>query len=352
MILDTYIFDLETYRDDNNFAIPYSVGLARLNKFKTYLDKLVDKEENIPEDKYNRLVLSNDFIKVFTGEDCIHQMFRYIAEHNNIREITIIAHNSSGFDSFLVAQQFKLEKAPLTSTSKILSLTVSNPYTPAASMRKWKQELKIKGTKDIHQQLIFRCSFQHVKDSLLKWGKGFKIPSNLRKTELEHSGITKDNYLEKQSEWEPYLRRDISALTTCVIKYNKVMEEVAKQNMTQNLTSSTLTFNAWLKDLEEQKILLHSHINKYVRSYIRRAIKGGRVSANIRKFESDKMMIITRILQEELNCEETNITLLMKEYDKISEDIKKKIGEHLKIKLIFSRNLWLLMLHLFIHQQW
>ena len=184
----TYIFDLETYRDDNNFAIPYSVGLARLDKFKTYLDKLVDKEENIPEDKYDRLVLSNDFIKVFTGEDCIHQMIRYIAEHNNIREITIIAHNSSGFDSFLVAQQFKLEKAPLTSASKILSLTVSNPYTPAASMRKWKQELKMKGTKDIHQQLIFRCSFQHVKDSLLKWGKGFKIPSNLRKTELEHSG--------------------------------------------------------------------------------------------------------------------------------------------------------------------
>ena len=75
---------------------------------------------------------SNDFIKVFTGEDCIHQMFKYIGEHNNTRETTIIGHNSSGFDSYLVAQQFKLEKAPLILSSKILSLTLSDTYTPVA----------------------------------------------------------------------------------------------------------------------------------------------------------------------------------------------------------------------------
>ena len=58
---------------------------------------------------------SNDFIKVFIGEDCIHQMFKFIGEHNNTK-ITIIGHNSSGFDSYLVAQQFKLGKAPLISS--------------------------------------------------------------------------------------------------------------------------------------------------------------------------------------------------------------------------------------------
>ena len=68
----------------------------------------------------------------YSGEDCIHHMFKYIEEHNNTREITIIGHNSSGFSSYLVAQQFELEKAPLISLSKILSLTLSNPYTPVA----------------------------------------------------------------------------------------------------------------------------------------------------------------------------------------------------------------------------
>ena len=163
---------------------------------------------------------SNDFIKVFTGEDCIHQMFRHIATHYNNREIVIIAHNSSGFDSYLVAQHFNLEKPPLFSSSKILCLTISNPYTPPSSMRKWRRELNIKGLKDIRQQFIFRYSMQHVKQSLLKWGENFKISLNLRKTELRHSGITRDNYLEKRSEWEPYLRRDISSFVTCIIKYN------------------------------------------------------------------------------------------------------------------------------------
>ena len=86
---------------------------------------------------------------------------------------------------------------------------------------------------------------------------------------MEHSGITRDNYLEKRSEWEPYLRRNTSSLVTCIIKYNNIMGETVGENMTQNLTSSTLTFNGWLRDLQKQDILLHSHTNKYVRSYIK-----------------------------------------------------------------------------------
>ena len=54
------------HRNENNFAIPYSVGLAKLCKFKTYLGDLIFSENNVPEEKYNTLVSSNDFIK------CIH----------------------------------------------------------------------------------------------------------------------------------------------------------------------------------------------------------------------------------------------------------------------------------------
>ena len=48
-------------------------------------------------------------------------------------------------------------------SSKILSLTISNPYTPDASMRKWKKEKNIKGNKDIRQQITFRCSYPTCK---------------------------------------------------------------------------------------------------------------------------------------------------------------------------------------------
>ena len=72
---NTYIFDIETYEDENNFAIPFSVGLARLCKVITYLCNLISSEENISKEKYDRLMFSNNFVKVFTGEDCICQMF-------------------------------------------------------------------------------------------------------------------------------------------------------------------------------------------------------------------------------------------------------------------------------------
>ena len=125
--INTYLFDIETYKDEDNFAIPYSVGLARLCKFKTYLSELISSEENILKEKNDRLMFSNDFIKVFTGECCIHQMFKYIGTHINSREITIIGHNSSGFDSYLVAQHFKLEKK---SSFIIIKNNIINSFKP------------------------------------------------------------------------------------------------------------------------------------------------------------------------------------------------------------------------------
>ena len=63
MIILPYIFDIETYKDENNSAIPYSVGLARLCKFRTYLGDLISSEENIPKEKYDRLIVLERFHK-------------------------------------------------------------------------------------------------------------------------------------------------------------------------------------------------------------------------------------------------------------------------------------------------
>ena len=78
------------------------------------------------------------------------------------------------------------------------------------------------------------------------------------------------------------------------------MESLVNENMIQNLTSPSLTFNGWLRNLKKQNILLHSHTDKFVRSYIRRAIKGGRVSANIKQFKSDKLEDIFKIISHDI----------------------------------------------------
>ena len=49
-------------------------------------------------------------------------------------------------------------------------------------------------------------------------------------------------------------------------------------------------------------------------------MKGGRVSANIRKFESDKILINTTILQEQLNTAALNIVELIKEYSEATTE--------------------------------
>ena len=226
-------------------------------------------------------------------------MFKFIGENCNIRNVTLIGHNASGYDSYLVMKEFALTKPPLIAGKKVLSVTISNPYTSKSNMIKWRKEKKIKGTKDILQQITLRCSMKHMNFSLDKCGKCYEIPINLRKTklgaELSHDDITKDNFLNLKDQWEPYLIKDVLSLGCCVLKYNKQMVERVGENMQSNVSAPSLCFKGWYKDLEKQGISLYSHVDKFTREFIRRSVKGGRVSANIRKFESDKYNNIIKI---------------------------------------------------------
>ena len=213
---------------------------------------------------------------------------------------------------------------PLKTSRGILSAKVKNPYTNEYISNKWlkeknnkNRELKHKilppNTK-VYQKIDLRCSFQHVKTSLLKWGISFKIPKNIRKLEMEHSDINETNYIEKQPIWEPYLRNDILSLAACTLKYNTIMKNICHQSIQNNLTSSSLTFKAWFSQLKEE---VHSHTDVFTRNYIRRSVKGGRVSANINKFKSSSINDIIDILKLHLKTEENDIVNLMEIYTKL-----------------------------------
>ena len=72
--MNTFVFDIEAYKNETNVQIPYAVGLMRLNKIESSLGDLLYKNDPIPEEKYNRLVNTNDFVKVFIGENCIKEI--------------------------------------------------------------------------------------------------------------------------------------------------------------------------------------------------------------------------------------------------------------------------------------
>ena len=52
--------------------------------------------------------------------------------------------------------------------------------------------------------------------------------------------------------------------------------------MENSLTSSSLTFKAWVNSYDG---CVDAHTELLTRYFIRRSVKGGRVSANISKFE-------------------------------------------------------------------
>ncbi|ESP04460.1 hypothetical protein LOTGIDRAFT_170705 [Lottia gigantea] len=79
---------------------------------------------------------------------------------------------------------------------------------------------------------------------------------------------------------------------------------------------------------------VYSHTNPFIRNFIRRSIKGGRVSANRKLFETNKMDEICNVLKEYISQSETrsdNIIDLFKEY---SASTKDKTEVHSRLKKI------------------
>ncbi|ESO90371.1 hypothetical protein LOTGIDRAFT_164298 [Lottia gigantea] len=176
---------------------------------------------------------------------------------------------------------------------------------------------------------------------------------NLRKiTDINIAKYTEDNWESLRHEWEPYAKRDTLCLGACMIKYNKVMKEVVFQNISNNLTAPSLSLRGWCylyhydkemveeewyettrmvpKHTEKENVeKVYSHTHPFIRHFIRQSIKGGRVSANRKSFETNKMDEICNVLKEFSETRSDNIIDLFKEYSKSNKD-KTEVNSKLK----------------------
>ncbi|ESO97167.1 hypothetical protein LOTGIDRAFT_174553 [Lottia gigantea] len=222
-------------------------------------------------------------------------------------------------------------------------------------IKKWKRQKKIMGNSNYLQNINFICSYQHEKSSLAAWGNSNNLPMNLRKiTDINIAKYTEDNWESLRLEWEPYAKRDTLCLGACLIKYNKVMKEVVFQNVSNNLTAPSLSLKGWYylyhyrkemveeewyestrmvpKHTEKENVeKVYSHTHPFIRYFIRQSIKGGRVSANRKSFETNKMDEICNILKEYTETPSDNIIDLFKEY---STSTKDKMEVHSRLKKI------------------
>jgi hypothetical protein len=295
------VFDLECYKDDKWKFHPYACGYFFLSNLMICYSKPEFTDEEITKFK--------DKVKISVGNKCIESMFKYLG--NFIGDITtvsikdkkkivsnsftVIAHNASGFDNYFVTALESLAPCRILKTTKgIIYLKVKNPFYNVEKKRSRGGET---------QYLIFKCSMNFVGASLKRICNDFKLPAGLCKTELDHQDITEQNWLEKRSEWEPYLKLDVLSLSFFLARYIAGTVEFTGFGVKDCVSAPGQSWKAWFKYKSvKEPFQIKTFTDKYTRDFVRKCCYGGRVGAFINKFESSFSNQIFEILETELHC--------------------------------------------------
>ena len=152
----------------------------------------------------NELAIERKHVNVFDSSNgnCIMNMLKYISENYDGDERTyidkdgdeiissyrllLVAHNSSGFDSWVVLNSLVKEITNLKIIKTARGLILLS----------FRCGVKIVNTCEVPQYVKFTCSKSHIKGSLNKIGKEYGLQPELLKGEIEHTVINKNNFVE------------------------------------------------------------------------------------------------------------------------------------------------------------
>ena len=283
------VYDLETHNTDR--ARPYNMTFYRLSKIAGSYER-----DPTPEELQKSI---NDTI-AFAGDNCIGNALDFclklkgeeqkvkikIVEYN----LQMHAQNGSGFDTWIILNNHPCDK----------------PFVDIIKNGKSIIELKVfnglihKNNKQIPQYLHFRCGMTLLNYSLKKLGKTFKLPKELIKTEMNHDGIDKNNWIDKKDEWLPYVKNDVLCTAHSYARYIKAMEEITEFSMKDCLSLPGLGWKFFNSLRTEEDEPIYTYDDKYMRCLIRQSIKGGRVGAFIQYQKSKHCDDILKIINKEL----------------------------------------------------
>ena len=215
------VSDLETHNTDR--ARPYNMSFYRLSKIAGRYNRDPTKEE---------LQKSINDTIAFMGEDCINNALDYLLKfkgeekkiNNKIVEynLLMIAHNGSGFDTWVILNNLRCDKHIVGDIIKngkgIIELKVFDG-------------LIYKNNKQIPQYLHFRCGMTHLNYSLKKLGNTFKLPKELLKTEIDHNDIDVNIYKDKKDIWLPYVKNDVLCTAYSYARYIMNMKKITGFSM-------------------------------------------------------------------------------------------------------------------------
>ena len=309
---NVFVFDLETH-NDQEFAEAYAAGLYNENRLRDKRDKDLAPDE---------IIIEKENVTVFDASNGnpVMNMLKYISKNYEGDERTyidkdgdeivssyrllLVAHNSSGFDSWVVLNSLVKE---------ITDLKILKTARGLISLS-FRCGFKIVNTVEVPQYVKFTCSKSHIKGSLEKIGREYELQPELLKGEIEHSIIKKNNFGKLRNIWEPYLKLDVLCLAFIYARHSMEMQKMSGFGIKDCLTEASLgwkCFGTYNKDRE-----FYTFNDKYVRDFIRKSIKGGRVCALNRYFESNQCEEILNTIKKHLKINDNESSKIIDEYSK------------------------------------
>ena len=160
---NVFVFDLETY-NDQEFAEAYAAGLYDVNRLRDRSHRDLTN---------NELIIERENVNVFDASNgnCVMNMLKYISDNYEGDERTyidrdgneivssykllLVAHNSSGFDSWVVLNSLIKDITDL----KIIKTT------RGLTSLSFRCGFKMVKTVEVPQYVKFTCSKYHIKGS-------------------------------------------------------------------------------------------------------------------------------------------------------------------------------------------
>ena len=323
---NVFVFDLETH-NNQEFAEAYAAGLYDVNRLRDRWHRDLTTDE---------LIIERENVTVFDASNgnCIMNMLKYISENYDGDERTyidkdgdeiirsyrllLVAHNGSGFDSWVVLNSL---------IKDITDLKIIKTARGLISLS-FRCGVKIVNTVEVPQYVKFTCSKSHIKGSLEKIGREYNLQPELLKAEIEHSVINKNNFVELRHIWEPYLISDVLCLAFIYARHSMEMQKMSGFGIKDCLTEASLgwkCFGTYNKDRE-----FYTFNDKYVRNFIRKSIEGGRCGAFNRYFESNQFDEIMSTIKKHLKINDNEISNIIDKYLKYNNT--KRDGFKLKFE--------------------
>ena len=323
-----FVFDLETH-NDQEIAEAYAVGLYDVNRLKDKWDRDLTPDE---------IILERKNVTVFDASigNCVMNMLKHFSENYEGDERTyidkdgneiissykllLVAHNSSGFDSWVVLNSL---------IKDITDLKIIKTARGLISLS-FRCGFEVVNTCEVPQYVKFTCSKSHIKGSLEKIGREYNLQPEFLKGEIEHSIIIKNNFAEIRHIWEPYLLSDVLCLAFIYARHSMEMQKMSGFGIKDCLTEASLGWKCFGTYNEDREFYIFN--DKYVRDFIRKSIKGGRVGAFNRHFESKQCEEKLNIIKKHLKINDNEISNIIDKYLKYSNTKRDEF------KLNFEKN--------------